>query len=51
MASPGEPACWRALREFRFVLGGSNCEEIPHNPKKIDTKGFSTESVTIFHAF
>ena len=32
-------------------LGGSICEEIPLNPKEIDTKGFSTESVTVFHAF
>jgi len=32
-------------------IGESICDEIPPNPKKIDTIGFSTESVTIFHAF
>ena len=31
------------------IIGGSKCEEIPPNP--IDTKGFSTESGTIFYAF
>ncbi len=35
----------------KVIIDGSICEGIPPNPKEIDTKGFSTESVTIFHAF
>ena len=32
-------------------IDGSICEEIPPNPKEIDTKGFSTESSTSFYTF